>query len=119
MTQETQMQKPALKVCKECGDSYPEEEMEREDVCCECIDDVEEREKDELVSEIQEGDRVDFGAYGRLYVVKKDAGLVSEGMLWVTDIEEDRTNEDARGWYINERYAKKIIEKYEEDEDDD
>jgi hypothetical protein len=69
---------------------------------------------------MQAGDYVDFGAYGKLYVVKLKSGLlVSEGTLWVTDQEEDRFNDDARGWYIEARYAEKIIQSADEVDRDD
>lgn len=78
-----------------------------------------ERQQEELQHEIEEGDFVDFGAYGRLYVVKKNAG--TRGQFWVTDEREDREKKNARGWYISPSYAEKIIEKWDdaEDEDDD
>lgn len=62
-------------------------------------------------SEIEEGDFVDFGGYGELYVLRKDAGLVSDGLLWCSDEEEDRYTEDARGKFISESFARSIIEK--------
>lgn len=58
--------------------------------------------------EIEKGDYVDFGTYGKLYVCnpkyKKD-------WFWVTDIKEDRNNQTAKGWSIEKSKAKEIIEK--------
>jgi len=56
--------------------------------------------------DIHEGDYVDFGAYGRLFVLKAPMA----GSLWVTDKRADRYNYDAAGWYIRREFAKKIIE---------
>lgn len=69
--------------------------------------------------DIRVGDYVDFGSYGRLYVVRKDAGLTREDLLWVTDIEDDRFNPYARGWFIKERYAERIIERGKEEDDEE
>lgn len=69
--------------------------------------------------DIRVGDYVDFGSYGRLYVVRKDAGLTREDLLWVTDIEDDRFNPYARGWFIKERYAERIIERGKEEDEED
>jgi hypothetical protein len=70
------------------------------------------REREFDPDEIQIGDLVDFGPYGQLYVVK-DYG----DRLWVTDLEKDRYNPDARGWGIRKSYADGIIEKRGEDEE--
>ena len=59
--------------------------------------------------EIKVGDYVDFGSYGKLYVNKMDAGTNS---IRVTDIESDRSNLDASGWYIDKDFATGIIEKF-------
>lgn len=51
---------------------------------------------------IDNGDLVDFGAYGQLYVIS-----------WgrVTDEEAERFNPYASGWNINMACAKQVIEK--------
>lgn len=73
-----------------------------------------EEEDDDVQYEVEVGDLVDFGDYGQLYVVRLG------GDRWrVTDREEDRDNPDASGWNIRPSYAKRIIEKYEENEEDD
>lgn len=56
--------------------------------------------------DVQAGDYVDFGAYGRLFVLKAPM----EGKLWVTNIRADRYDSNAPGYYINRNFAKKIIE---------
>lgn len=60
---------------------------------------------------ISEGDYVNFGHYGNLYVLKKDAGLVSEGLLWVTDNKDERYNREASGRFVSESSAISILEK--------
>ncbi len=64
--------------------------------------------------EINQGDLVDFGSYGRLYVCNI---YHSEDRFWVTDRKEDRNNNNARGWNIRKNLARRIVEKFEEDED--
>lgn len=71
--------------------------------------------------EIEVGDYVDFGGYGKLYVCHVDEG----GRSRVTNREKDRFNPDASGWYINLNQAEGIIEPgadldpddYEDDEE--
>lgn len=76
---------------------------------------AEEAEHKLVGDEIEIGAYVDFGAYGDLYVVK-DLG----DRFWVTDIESDRHNSDAQGWYIKKSAAKKIIESgYSDDGDEE
>lgn len=76
----------------------------------------ESRDNDEMSvgDEVGKGDYVDFGPYGKLWVVR-----AGEDRLWVTDRKEDKNNPDAQGWYIRRSYAKKIIQSAYDDEDDD
>lgn len=62
-------------------------------------------------NEVEVGDYVDFGPYGKLYVVNLDAGLGDRPKWWVTDDEDDRYNPSARGWFIIPGFAKGIVEK--------
>ncbi|CAG7579864.1 MAG: hypothetical protein SLAVMIC_00132 [uncultured marine phage] len=57
--------------------------------------------------DIEEGDLVDFGAYGELYVCNP---YYSDTYFWVTDDEDERTNSGASGWTILKSLAKRIIE---------
>ena len=52
--------------------------------------------------DIQNGDYVNFGEYGKLYVIYSR----DEKTYWVTDRTEDRYNKNALGWIINKNYAK-------------
>lgn len=70
-------------------------------------------------NDINVGDLVDFGGYGKLYVVNLDAGLVSDDKFWVTDNEEERADQQASGWYINKSQALKIVERYEDEDEED
>lgn len=66
-----------------------------------------EDDENSIQDEVEVGDYVDFGGYGRLYVCS--IGLDT----WrVTDREHDRTNPDALGWNIKPYQAKSIIENY-------
>lgn len=65
---------------------------------------------------VEQGDLVDFGAYGRLYVVR-DAG--SEDNYWVTPERIDRYNPDARGNSINKSFAERVVEHEDESDDGD
>jgi hypothetical protein len=56
-------------------------------------------------SEIEQGDYVDFGPYGKLYV-----NQVNGKRSRVTDRKEDRFDPDAPGWYIDLRDAVRIIQ---------
>ena len=72
---------------------------------------------------IENGDYVDFGSYGKLYVINHGGMGVDRGRnLWVTDSEFDRdelilqdfdrdVQSKIEGWYISAGSAKKIIEK--------
>jgi hypothetical protein len=51
---------------------------------------------------IKQGDYINFGAYGNLYVCNPN---YSEKSFWVTDIKKDRKNYDARGWSIRKSFA--------------
>ena len=62
--------------------------------------------------DISIGDYVDFGAYGKLYVVSDDGERFR-----VTDKEKDRKNRNASGWGIRKSYAKDIIESIYDIED--
>jgi len=57
-------------------------------------------------NEIRKGDYVDFGIYGRAYVLE-DRGTY----FWVTNVRSDRYNKSARGNLIRKAYARKIIER--------
>ena len=58
--------------------------------------------------EVEKGDYVDFGTYGKLYVCNPK---YKEDWFWVTDVKEDRDNQTAKGWSIEKSKAKEIIEK--------
>lgn len=69
--------------------------------------------------EIEQGDLVDFGAYGKLYVCNPN---YSDKYFWVTDLEKERFNHSAAGWSILKKLAENIIENgydYDEDYDED
>ena len=73
--------------------------------------------KAEANLEVNNGDLVDFGPYGKLYVCNVD---YEENKYWVTDEKENRDNASAQGWAISKNFAKRIIESYDdEDEYDD
>ena len=61
--------------------------------------------------DIQQGDLVDFGPYGDLYVCNP---YYSDTHFWVTDDEEERKNTAALGWTIHKSDAKNVIEPIEE-----
>ena len=61
--------------------------------------------------DINKGDLVDFGAYGKLYVCNPN---FSEDYFWVTDEESERDNEYASGWSISKDLADAVIESYED-----
>ena len=65
--------------------------------------------------EVNNGDLVDFGPYGKLYVCNAD---YEENKYWVTDEKENRDNASAQGWAISKNFAKRIIESYEDDDDE-
>ncbi len=55
---------------------------------------------------IQKGTLVDFGSYGKLYVVADH----TDTLFWVTDDKSERYNSHARGWNIRKSAAKGVIE---------
>lgn len=69
-----------------------------------------------IIDEIQDGDLVDFGAYGELYVVNPD---YNDKYFWVTDDEEERDNPRAQGWTISKELAERVVEHYNEYYEDD
>lgn len=77
------------------------------------LDEDEPEEEEFNTDEVEVGDYVDFGPYGKLYVTNLDAGLGDRPKWWVTDEEEDRYRPEARGWFISPGFAKGIIEKGE------
>ena len=72
--------------------------------------------KAEANLEVNNGDLVDFGLYGKLYVCNVD---YEENKYWVTDEKENRDNASAQGWAISKNFAKRIIESYEDDDEYD
>ena len=70
--------------------------------------------KAEANLEVNNGDLVDFGPYGKLYVCNVD---YEENKYWVTDEKENRDNASAQGWAISKNFAKRIIESYEDDDE--
>lgn len=72
--------------------------------------------KAEVDLEVNDGDLVDFGPYGKLYVCNAD---YEENKFWVTDEKENRDDASAQGWAISKSFAKRIIESYEDDDDDE
>jgi hypothetical protein len=51
---------------------------------------------------ITQGQYINFGAYGNLYVCNPN---YNEKSFWVTDIKADRKNDDASGWSIRKVFA--------------
>ena len=72
--------------------------------------------KAEVDLEVNDGDLVDFGPYGKLYVCNAD---YEENKFWVTDEKENRDDASAQGWAISKNFAKRIIESYEDDDEYD
>ena len=72
--------------------------------------------KAEVDLEVNDGDLVDFGPYGKLYVCNAD---YEENKYWVTDEKENRDDASAQGWAISKNFAKRIIESYEDDDEYD
>ena len=72
--------------------------------------------KAEANLEVNNGDLVDFGPYGKLYVCNVD---YEENKYWVPDEKENRDDASAQGWAISKNFAKRIIESYEDDDDDE
>lgn len=72
--------------------------------------------KAEANLEVNNGDLVDFGPYGKLYVCNAD---YEENKYWVTDEKENRDDASAQGWAISKNFTKRIIESYEDDDEYD
>ena len=68
------------------------------------------------LEDIIQGDLVDFGPYGVLYVCDPD---YHEDYFWATDDEYERFNKNAPGWSILKELALRIIETPNDDEDID
>jgi hypothetical protein len=60
-------------------------------------------------AEVSLGDLVDCGKYGKGYVCNTNAG---GRMVKLTDKEQDRTNQFAKGWFVNEEDVYQVLEKY-------
>ena len=56
---------------------------------------------------IKNGDLVDFGSHGTMYVA--DANY-RRSYFWATRSKKDRFNPDAEGWAIYKAYAEEVIE---------
>ena len=65
---------------------------------------------------VNQGDLVDFGSYGKLYVCNPN---YHDDYYWVTDEEESRMNKNASGWSIEKNLAERVIESAFDDEDYD
>jgi hypothetical protein len=81
-------------------------------------EELKELEKADIADEIEVGDLVDFGPYGKLYVVDLEA-MGKPKWFWVTDKESERFNNDAQGWSIQKYLAEKILEKGSELDEED
>lgn len=86
-------------------DSDPEFANLEDCVCEDQCDSA--RLQENIQSEINQGDLVDFGTYGQLYVCNP---TYSSDYYWVTDLEEDRNDKNASGWSIRKDLAKRIID---------
>ena len=62
---------------------------------------------------VNQGDLVDFGSYGKLYVCNPN---YHDDYYWVTDEEESRMDKNASGWSIEKDLAEKVIESAFDDE---
>ena len=62
--------------------------------------------KAEEILNINNGDYVDFGPYGQLFVCNNN---YEDDKYWVTDLEDDRNNRNAEGWAISKDLAKTIV----------
>lgn len=62
--------------------------------------------KAEEILNINNGDYVDFGPYGQLFVCNNN---YEDDKYWVTDLEDDRNNPNAEGWAISKDLAKTIV----------
>lgn len=58
------------------------------------------------LTEIECGDFVDFGCYGKLYVTN-----IFQSCFWVTDVANDRFDRNSCGWSIPKSCAVGIIQK--------
>lgn len=67
-------------------------------------------------SDIQQGDYVDFGPYGKSYVCNPN---FSDDYFWITKTRSERKNHSAMGWSMPKYQAEKIIETYEDCYDED
>lgn len=63
---------------------------------------------------IEQGDLVDFGDYGKLYICDPE---YHEDYFWVTDDEYERFNKHAPGWSILKELAIQVVESPSDDED--
>lgn len=72
-------------------------------------------------NDVGEGDLVDFGPYGKHYVVDKDYMMSNGRTWWITDDPAELKKDRPMGWSISSSQAKKVLERTEdrEDEDDD
>lgn len=68
------------------------------------------------LDEIQKGDLVDFGSYGKLYVCDP---YYHDKYFWVTDDKDERYNEKALGWSMFKDDAQSIIYDEEDDKNED
>ncbi len=81
---------------------YREQEVGRK----EPIADSEDAGDEGVRESVTGGDQVDFGIYGKLYVLN----TYNDEKWRVTDLEADRYSPDASGWFIRSSYAKKIVD---------
>ena len=70
----------------------------------------------ESALDINQGDLVDFGPYGKLYVCNPN---YHDDYYWVTDEEELRMDKHAPGWSIEKDLAERVIESAFDEEDID
>lgn len=68
----------------------------------------------ESALDINQGDLVDFGPYGKLYVCNPN---YHDDYYWVTDEEESRMDKYASGWSIAKDLAERVIESAFDEED--
>lgn len=66
--------------------------------------------------DVEDGDYVDFGPRGKLYVTQSD---YHKSYFWATNKEKHRFNSDASGWSVYKSDAIKIIQKGEDVDPDD
>ena len=84
-------------------------------------DDLETKEPEPTVNpnDVTEGDYVDFGPYGKLYVVDKDYLMSGGKTWWVTDDPEELGKDRPSGWSISPHQAVKILKLQNDDEIDE